>query len=243
MEERFVNDQTQDERRRSDNSLTLDNVVWESLNGPHARFATKLGHAARYQGDVAPFVALAPDADEGAWGDLTALFGPTGVVILVGVELRPPASWEVLNTIDCVQMTGTNFDGESDPDIVSLSSSDVPEMLALVERTKPGPFLPRTIELGSYFGIRRDDALIAMAGERMHPPGWTEISAVCTDVDYRRQGLGSRLMKAVGAGIVARGERPLLHAAASNINAIRLYEDLGFSVRRRIAVEVFRISD
>jgi ribosomal protein S18 acetylase RimI-like enzyme len=239
-----VNEQTyRDSLEGPDDSFALDNVVWASLNGPHSRLATALGQAVRYPGEVSPFVALAPNADEGVWGDLTSLFGAGGLVVLVGVELRPPAKWEVLNKIDAVQMTSTNFHGESDPDIVRLSSADVPEMLELVERTKPGPFLPRTIELGSYFGIRRDGVLIAMAGERLHPPGWTEISAVCTDVEYRGQGLASQLMKTVGAGIVARGERPLLHAAGDNTNAIRLYEDLGFSLRRHLSLEVLRISE
>jgi ribosomal protein S18 acetylase RimI-like enzyme len=225
-----------------EDSFILDNVVWASLNGPHAHFATTLGHAARYPGDVAPFVGVKPDADETAWDDLAHLFGPEGVVVVVGVELRPPAKWEVLHSIDCVQMTISQLRGEPDSDVVRLSSRDVPEMLALVERTKPGPFLPRTIELGNYFGVRREGVLVAMAGERLHPPGWTEISAVCTDNEYRGRGLGSRLMKAVGAEITARGERAFLHAAADNTNAIRLYEELGFSVRRRVAVEVLRIS-
>jgi GNAT superfamily N-acetyltransferase len=225
----------------ADNSV-LDNIAWASLTGPHARFASVLGQAARYPRDVTTFVALEPGADVRAWDDLASLFGPGETVALLGAELRPPATWEVIRTIDCVQMTGTDIGGEPDPEIVRLRSSDVPEMLALVERTKPGPFLTRTIELGNYFGIRREGVLIAMAGERLHPPGWTEISAVCTDEGYRGQGLGGRLMKAVGAEIAARGERPLLHAAGVNTNAIRLYEDLGFSVRRRIDVEIFRIA-
>ena len=236
-----MNEQTPG-HQASDDSI-LNNVVWSSLNGPHARFATTLGDAARYPGDVAPFVALAPHSDESVWDDLAALFGPGGVVVLVGVELPPPATWDVLASIDAVQMTSENFHGETDPGIVRLGSADVPEMLALVERTKPGPFLRRTIELGNYFGIRREGTLIAMAGERLHPPGWTEISAVCTDSDYRGQGLASRVIRAVGAGIVARGESPLLHAAGTNTNAIRLYETLGFSLRRRIPFEVLRISE
>jgi ribosomal protein S18 acetylase RimI-like enzyme len=227
----------------SDDSFVLDNVVWASLSGPHARFAATCGHAARYPGDVAPFVALAPHADESVWDNLATLFGPGGVVALVGVELPPPSKWDVLNQIDAVQMTSADFQGKRDPEIVALSSTDVPEMLALVERTKPGPFFARTIELGNYFGIRREGVLIAMAGERLHPPGWTEISAVCTDSEYRGQGLGSRLIKAVGVGIVARGERPLLHAAGTNTNAIRLYEQLGFTLRRHIPIELLRISD
>jgi predicted GNAT family acetyltransferase len=106
-------------------------------------------------------------------------------------------------------------------------------MLALVERTKPGPFRARTIELGTYLGIRRDGALVAMAGERLHPPGWTEISAVCTDPAFRGQGLATRLVLAVAAGIRARGDVPFLHAAATNTNAIRLYESLGFRLRQQ----------
>lgn len=239
-----MSDQTPDGLlRRSDDSFALDNIVWASLKGPHARFATALAHAARYPPEVAPFVALEPNAEESAWDDLTTLFGPGGVVVLVGVDLRPPTSWEVLHRIDAVQMTGPEFHDRPDPDVVRLRSADVPEMLKLVERTKPGPFLPRTIELGNYFGIRREGVLIAMAGERLHPPGWTEISAVCTDSEHRGQGLARRLMGAVGAGIAARHERPFLHAAAENTSAIRLYEDLGFSVRRRIAFEVLRISN
>ena len=108
----------------------------------------------------------------------------------------------------------------------------MPEILDLVARTQPGPFRPRTIELGTYLGIRRDGALVAMAGERLHPQGWTEISAVCTDPAYRGQGLATRLVSAVGAGIADRGDRVLLHAAAHNVTAIGLYLSIGFRLRR-----------
>jgi predicted GNAT family acetyltransferase len=106
-------------------------------------------------------------------------------------------------------------------------------MLDLVARTKPGPFAVRTVELGCYLGIRRDGKLVAMAGERMHPPGWSEISAVCTDPAYRAQGLGRRLVSAVGAVIAGRGDRVFLHASAANTRAIALYEAIGFRLRMR----------
>jgi len=105
-------------------------------------------------------------------------------------------------------------------------------MLDLVARTEPGPFRKRAVELGRYLGIRRDGQLVAMAGERLRPRGWVEISAVCTDERFRGRGLGSRLVRAVGAGIVERGELPMLHASAENVNAIRLYESMGFVFRR-----------
>jgi predicted GNAT family acetyltransferase len=118
----------------------------------------------------------------------------------------------------------------------------VPEILELIACTEPGPFLPRTIELGTYLGIRRDGILVAMAGERQHPPGWTEISAVCTHGAYRGRGLATRLVRAVAAGIRERGETPFLHAIATTTNAIRLYESIGFTLRRRTAFTVFQRS-
>jgi predicted GNAT family acetyltransferase len=82
-----------------------------------------------------------------------------------------------------------------------------------------------------------------MAGERLHPPGWTEISAVCTDAAWRGQGLASRLVLAVAAGIRARSETPFLHAAASNVNAIRLYEELGFRLRKTTVFSATRVPE
>jgi predicted GNAT family acetyltransferase len=79
-----------------------------------------------------------------------------------------------------------------------------------------------------------DGALAAMAGERMHPEGFTEISAVCTDPGFRGRGLATRVMRAVAAGILERGEVPFLHVAGSNTGAHALYERLGFRTRRPI---------
>ena len=132
-----------------------------------------------------------------------------------------------------MQLVDVSLVKEPDPEAIRLTAADVPEILDLVDRTQPGPFRPRTIELGTYLGIRRNGALVAMAGERLHPPGWTEISAVCTDPAYRGQGLATRLVSAVGAGIADRGDRVLLHAAARNVTAIRLYLAIGFQLRRR----------
>jgi predicted GNAT family acetyltransferase len=130
--------------------------------------------------------------------------------------------------------------GETDPALGRLGAADVPEMLDLVARTEPGPFVARTHELGTYLGVREDGRLIAMAGERMRFPGHTEISAVCTDPDYRGRGLARRLLRAVAAGIEARGEIPMLHAAAPNTSAISLYATLGFAVRAEFTVVVAR---
>jgi GNAT superfamily N-acetyltransferase len=214
----------------------LDNPVWASLTGPHRRFAVRHGRAARYLPDVAPFLAI---HDESAWPDVATLADPGAVVAVAGTA--PPAGWELVEEIPGVQLVDAGVTAAPAVEAVRLTAADVPEMLELVERTRPGPFRPRTIELGTYLGIRRDDKLVAMAGERLHPPGWTEISAVCTDPEFRGQGLASVLVRALVAGIRARGEQALLHAAADNTNAIRLYESMGFQRRMSPVFSVLRV--
>jgi ribosomal protein S18 acetylase RimI-like enzyme len=218
----------------------LDNPVWASLSGAHAHLAEIKGSAGRYQADVAPFVALSDDPDEGAWADLAALVGPGTEVALTGAGLAAPDGWEVRWHGSGVQLVATELEPAPAPDAIVLGPDDAPEMLDLVARTEPGPFRPRTVEMGRYLGIRDGGRLVAMAGERLRPPGWTEISAVCTDAAYRGRGLATRLVRAVAAGIVARGDRPFLHAAASNTNAIRLYHSIGFTLRREPSFLVVR---
>jgi ribosomal protein S18 acetylase RimI-like enzyme len=219
----------------------LDHSAWTSLTGPHARFAEIVGHAARYPADVSPFAAIDPRGGVQAWDDLAALLGPGGMAPVSGAGLVPPDDWEVVVRIAGVQMIDMAVAAVEDPETIRLGGPDVPEMLELVGRTQPGPFLRRTIEMGNYLGIRRNGILVAMAGERLHPPGWTEISAVCTDEAYRGQGLGSRLVKAVVAGIRQRRESAFLHATASNVNAIRLYESLGFALRAPVLFQAVRV--
>ncbi len=149
-----------------------------------------------------------------------------------------PDGWRAVQAFQLAQMVEERVAGVDCEEAVSLGTADVPEMLALVAETEPGPFLPRTIELGDYLGIRRDGALVAMAGERFRLPGWTEISAVCTKPDHRGQGLASRLMGALIAGIQRRSERPFLHVMSSNTGAIRLYEALGFRLRQHATLTV-----
>jgi ribosomal protein S18 acetylase RimI-like enzyme len=219
----------------------LDSVVWSSLTGAHAHLAEGGDRARRYPVDVSPFAAVIPHPDAQAWDQLRELVGPGELVRLPGVDGAPSGSWGVVQRGLGVQLVATDeLQSGPDSEAAPLGATDVPQMLALVARTRPGPFLPRTYLLGSYVGIRREGALIAMAGERMHPAGYTEISAVCTDVAFQRQGLAARLVRAVADGIRARGETPFLHATATNENAIRLYLAMGFQLRRQIMFTTLR---
>ncbi|WP_394619364.1 GNAT family N-acetyltransferase [Lentzea sp. JNUCC 0626] len=208
----------------------LDNATHSALTGPHARFAESKGSAVRYPPDMSPFAGLPSTPTPADWADLAAL-APHAV--LTGHE--PPSDWQVDTRLPLLQFVDDGIAAAPEPEAVVLGAADVPEMLALVELTKPGPFLPRTIEMGTYLGIRREGRLVAMAGERLHVPGYAEVSAVCTHPDARGQSLGTRLLLAVAHGIRERGETTFLHVLASNTGAIRLYEKLGF--RQRLSTE------
>ena len=213
----------------------LDNAAWSALGGAHATMAERRGQARRYPLDVSPFAAIPDHPDAAAWSDLAELAGPDGATVLFRAEVTVPAGWGVRFRGRGVQLVATGLRADPDPGAEVLGAADAEQMLALVARTRPGPFLPRTPSLGTYLGLRDGSGrLVAMAGERLRPQGFTEISAVCTDPAHRGRGLASRLVRAVAAGIRARGETPFLHAAHDNEGAIRLYLSMGFTHRRDV---------
>jgi ribosomal protein S18 acetylase RimI-like enzyme len=214
----------------------LDNPAWSSLVGAHAHLAEGGSLARRYPSDVSPFAAVQTWDDPGVWAAIVDLVGYDADFPGPPESVALPPGWVRGEPFAGVQLVETErLRGRPDDEAVLLGAADVPEMLDLVARAQPGPFLPRTYELGRYVGIRRDGRLAAMAGERLRPAGWTEISAVATDERYRGTGLASRLVLDVVHDIHRRGARAMLHASADNTNAIRLYESLGFTLRRRMA--------
>jgi ribosomal protein S18 acetylase RimI-like enzyme len=216
----------------------LDNPAYAALCGAHARFAQVRGRVRRYAADVAPFLALPSQPSAQDWRDAASLI-PPGTYAAVGYSgAELPDGLNAVRAFDLVQMVGERVTGGECPEAIPLGAADVPEMLELVAQTEPGPFLARTVELGDYLGVRRDGALVAMAGERLRLDGWTEISAVCTRPDQRGQGLASRLVGALIAGIERRSDRAFLHVLATNTSAIRLYEELGFRVRQTATLTV-----
>ena len=216
----------------------LENPAYAALCGPHARFARVSGRVRRYEDDVAPFLALPSSPSAQDWRDAAVLLAPGASAAIRGGGADLPDGWRVHQTFELVQMVGERLAGAICSQATPLGPADVPEMLELVARTEPGPFLTRTIELGDYLGIRRDGALAAMAGERFRPDGWTEISAVCTAPEHQGQGLASCLIRALIANIERRSEGVFLHVLATNTTAIGLYEQLGFRISRTSTIAV-----
>jgi len=160
---------------------------------------------------------------------------------------QPPDGWAILVGAPLFQMIFENGKAgaaspsrESVPEFIELTAADSPEMLALAQLTKPGPFGLRTRELGTYLGIRQGGQLVAMAGERLRVPGFTEISAVCTHPDHTGHGYAAALMGELARRIQARGEVAFLHVRGDNTRAISLYEHLGYRKRVLLHFAVVR---
>ncbi len=211
----------------------LDNPVWHTLAGRRAGFGAIMGDAASFDPVFAPFAAFAERADSSRFADLARLVGPGETAVVVSPELFAAGSgFESDQHGEGLQMTAPDLDAADDRDAVALGPDDAAEVLSLVESARPGPFGTRTLEFGGYLGLREDGELVAMAGERFQVPGFSEISAVCTHPAHVGRGFGTRIVRAVAARILARGETPILHVSTTNPRAIDLYLRLGFSVRR-----------
>ena len=121
--------------------------------------------------------------------------------------------------------------------VFSLGHDDVPEMLALPDIARPGPFAPRTIELGGYVGVRHATTrqLVAMGGERFRLLSHVELSAIAVHPDARGQGLGAAVTANLANSALASGLVPFLHVFTGN-PAVELYRRLGFRERTRLWV-------
>ena len=217
----------------------LDRPVWNALTTRQQRFAVGNAHAMRFDGAFGVFAAMA-DTSIDCRTALAALVVEHGPVAVVEAEPPPPIAGLETKTHLVWQMMLTRLSDSAPPPyaIVPLTNADGPEMLALATLTKPGPFFARTHELGAFVGVRHEGVLVAMAGERMKPDGFTEVSGVCTAPDYRGRGYGGALIRAIAGQVLARGETPFLHAYAHNEGAINLYHALGFTLRREITMHV-----
>jgi len=225
----------------------LDRPVWSSLATRHAAFAVGGDRARRFAPDINPLAGARDDSAESlaALAELVPLDGP--LLLLQADPVALPAGMVVTSELPGVQMVLLERLAEVPPDprIVALDAADAPAMLALAKLTNPGPFSTRTPELGEFFGVKGDGgALVAMAGERMKHPGYSEISGVCTHPDARGRGFARGLSAHVARRILERGETPYLHAYASNTPAVELYASLGFRLRAEMhVVAIARASD
>ena len=217
----------------------LANIIWHALSGAQARFAVGGAAARRYAPGFSPIAAFADPAAP----DLDALAPHCAAAEHLYCEGWPggaPPGWQIEAETTMFRMVWQG--GVPAEAALSEAQALVPahaaQALALAEATRPGPFGPRTLELGDYLGVFDGGRLIAMAGERMQAGRLREVSGVCTDPAFQGRGLARRLMLQLIRRQCLRGETPFLHVMRENTAARALYERMGFRDFREVAVRV-----
>src|SRR5271155_1847234 len=123
---------------RADPQL-LERPPWSALTTAHAAFALGTDLARRYQPAVAPMAALRDVSDE-CLGALQAIMKPCDIVGLFSAD--PVDSSEELKVVANMTVEQMVYDGSgalaATGEHVTLTPADVPDMMQLVELTKPG---------------------------------------------------------------------------------------------------------
>jgi len=217
----------------------LDRVIWNAFTTRQAHVALVDGGAFRVHPDVGIFAATADHAPESlaALGRLVQTH-PGEVGVVERFDLPPVPGTQVTKRAVLNQMVAQTLARPKpvDFEIQPLGDADSPQMVALAALTAPGPFFSRTHELGDFVGVKVDGQLVAMAGERLQPEGFTEVSGVCAHPDHRGKGYARILVECLMHRLVQRGITPFLHVFAGNMAAIALYRQLGFVIRQNLHV-------
>lgn len=160
----------------------LDRPVWSALTSERqAALAVGAGGALRLAPGYGVFAASMDQSPQGV-AAIAALDQPEGMLATVEADPTPvPPGLRVLKEAVLSQMVLVELTPAKARDIAiePLTEADAPAMLALATLTEPGPFFERTHRLGDFFGVKQDGRLLAMAGERLKPDGFTEVSGVC----------------------------------------------------------------
>jgi predicted GNAT family acetyltransferase len=222
-------------------SHPLDRPVWSALTSERqASLAVGADGALRFAPGYGVFAASVDQSPE-SLAAMAVLERPERIIATVeAVAPSVPPGLVALKEATLAQMVLVELTPAKARDIMiePLTEADAPAMRALAALTEPGPFFDRTHQLGGFFGVKQDGRLMAMAGERMKPDGFTEVSGVCAHPDARGRGYAGALMRTVIEQILARGETAFLHSYADNAGAIALYRALGFEVRSEMAMRM-----
>ena len=210
----------------------LDNPIYHSLNSGHLQYSKETGDVNYYHEDIAPFAGLKDNSQE----NFEALYENSApestFVVFTPLAYTIPKGWELVTHIDMFQLVYEHKTAPTgDEEFEDLDESHVDEMIELVKLTQPGPFRSKTIVLGNYTGVFREQKLVAMAGHRFNPTPYIEISAVCTHPDHLGKGYAYTLLREQIKRILEKGQIPFLHVRNDNVAAVKLYQKLGFVIR------------
>ncbi|BFG71185.1 GNAT family N-acetyltransferase [Sediminibacterium sp. KACHI17] len=221
----------------------LDNAIWEALSTHQQYLNAGTDQLKYFPKEISPLFALKNWDQKDHDALQQYLPADRSFFVLIAREITIPDTIQIQLSLPLYQMVATKTFSNQHPHhaiIRKLSNEDVPQMLKLTEKIKPGPFGNKTIEFGHYYGIFEEDQLVSMAGQRLQTHHFTEVSAICTDPAHLGKGYAAALTQQVCSGIYDAGKTPFLHVRQDNAGAIKLYEKLGFEIRADIYFAIFK---
>jgi ribosomal protein S18 acetylase RimI-like enzyme len=214
----------------------LDNPAWYALCSGNKNFSNGNDKVKFFDREVSPFIAAKENSEEYFQLLFDLIPHNEAVIFISSKQMAFPSIWNIRRLIKGIQMIYESHKIEEEPnaDIIPLNNSHIDQMVSLTKLTDPGPFESRTIEFGHYYGIMKQNKLVAMAGQRLHVNDFTEISAVCTHPDFTGKGYAKDLLRHQIHRMQSSSFTPYLHVRSDNHRAINVYESLGFKTRKEI---------
>ncbi|WP_282148118.1 GNAT family N-acetyltransferase [Algibacter lectus] len=211
----------------------LKNPVWYSLKETHKKLAVVSDGVQFYHHEVCPFGAF---FDETKTAEASSEYVKKSDSFFFVSENQTPIIDKNNVVLDrkidgCQMVLNQLSDVEITEDIVLLDESYIEEIYNLVWLVMPGYYKKRTFEMGNYYGIIKDDKLVAIAGQRMQTDLFIEVSAVVTHPNYTRKGFAKQLIAHNTKEILKVNKQPILHTNKGNL-AIPLYQKLGYELTR-----------
>jgi predicted GNAT family acetyltransferase len=223
-------------------SHILDNPFYNALISKNQELSDGDEQVRVLHIDVGPFVGM-NEISQRNFDQLYNMIPDNRVIVVVTKdEIEISDNWNIIRNMRLYQMVCNNLQVRVPLNhiLTMLNESHVPLMVELTALTNPGPFGERTIKFGDYFGVFADGILVAMAGIRASVGPYREVSAVCTHPDYVGKGYATALILRVMNLIVEQGCIPYLHVRKDNINAIKVYQRLGFVSRQEMVFNIIQ---
>lgn len=213
----------------------LDNPAWNSLNDIHEDFSIEYKGIKFYNPKYCPFGGSIDK--EMATKGISEYSNLIDSFFVIGEKPLLSNSITLKRNLICNQMIlKTQIKIELHEEIIQLKDEiQRQDLFNLVSLVQPGYFKNKTVELGKYFGIYKDNKLVAVSGERMKMNEFTEISAIVTHPEHTGNGYAKQLIKYTTDQVFQENKLPYLHVVESNTHAIKLYEKLGFTTRSKIS--------
>lgn len=212
----------------------LDNPVWNALSESHRDFSINHPDIKFYEPDYCPFGAIATSNDVSS--PIDEYSSKCDNFYIVGQKPEVPSSLRLKKELVCDQMViEREIQLEPTEEIVLLGNNESEVLFSLVNLVQPGYFRTKTRLLGRYFGIFKDDMLVAVTGERMSMDSFIEVSAVVTHPEYTGRGFAKQLVMHTVNQILGENKIPFLHVTENNLSAINLYKKLRFRRRKKIS--------